>query len=530
MTSKFWNVLKLSPVVFAAIFFSGNSAFAAEKVTSVAELSQEANSIGQVNSVAQYKDVQPSDWAYQALTSLTERYGCISGYPDGTFRGQRTLTRYEFAAALNLCLDRVNELIATSTSGLATQEDLGILQRLQEDFSAELATLRGRVDKVEAKTAELESKQFSTTTKLSGEAVFNISDTLSEKKAGGGDIVDNTTFSDRIRLNFNSSFTGKDLLNVRINAINTEALGTAVTGTNMSRLSIDANSTTPGYNNSAAIDKVSYAFPVGKDIRVKLDAAGGEMYANVDNYNPLFASDSKGTISRYGRFSPIYRQAQGGAGATITYAPKKSPLSLSAAYFSNNANDPASEKGLTDGNYAGLVQLGYKFSDSFNLGLAYAKTQRVGGDNLFQGTGSKSANQPFGTATAKTDLQNYGVQATLKPSKKVTLAGWYGVAQADDLTSTKEADISYWAASLGFQDFLSKGNVLGFIVGQPPKVTGGTGVTKEADTSLHLETLYKVKVNNNVEVTPGLLVILNAENNNNNDPIYVGTVRTTFSF
>jgi len=43
--------------------------------------------------------------------------GCIAGYPDGTYRGNRALTRYEFAAGLNACLDRVNELIAAATSG-----------------------------------------------------------------------------------------------------------------------------------------------------------------------------------------------------------------------------------------------------------------------------------------------------------------------------------------------------------------------------------------------------------------------------
>jgi len=57
------------------------------------------------------------------LQSLVERYGCIAGYPDSTYRGNRALTRYEFAA-LNACLDRVNELIAAATSELVTREDL----------------------------------------------------------------------------------------------------------------------------------------------------------------------------------------------------------------------------------------------------------------------------------------------------------------------------------------------------------------------------------------------------------------------
>ncbi|MGF1589609.1 MAG: S-layer homology domain-containing protein [Pleurocapsa sp.] len=48
--------------------------------------------LAQIPSVSQLSDVRPTDWAYQALQSLAERYGCISGYPDSTYRGDRTLS------------------------------------------------------------------------------------------------------------------------------------------------------------------------------------------------------------------------------------------------------------------------------------------------------------------------------------------------------------------------------------------------------------------------------------------------------
>ena len=70
----------------------------------------ESSELQQVTSVSQLSDVRPTDWAFQALQSLVERYGCIAGYPDGTFRGNRAMTRYEFAAGLNACLDKVTEL------------------------------------------------------------------------------------------------------------------------------------------------------------------------------------------------------------------------------------------------------------------------------------------------------------------------------------------------------------------------------------------------------------------------------------
>ncbi len=131
----------------------------------------------QVNSVSQLSDVKPTDWAFQALQSLVERYGCIVGYPDGTYRGNRALTRYEFAAGLNSCLDRVSELIAAGTTNLITAEDLAIVQKLQAEFGTELSVLRGRVDTLDARTAELEAHQFSTTTKLNAEIIVVVTDT-----------------------------------------------------------------------------------------------------------------------------------------------------------------------------------------------------------------------------------------------------------------------------------------------------------------------------------------------------------------
>jgi Carbohydrate-selective porin, OprB family/S-layer homology domain len=183
--------------------------------------------VAQVTSVSQLSDVRPTDWAFTALQSLVERYGCIAGYPDSTFRGAKALARYEFAAGLNACLDKINEIISAGLADKVSKEDLATLQKLQEEFAAELATLRGRVDALDAKTAKLEEQQFSTTTKLSGLAFFNVTgatasgDVLRETGARnpvtGRPITakatrPNVTFGYYLFLNLNTSFTGKDLL------------------------------------------------------------------------------------------------------------------------------------------------------------------------------------------------------------------------------------------------------------------------------------------------------------------------------
>jgi hypothetical protein len=525
MTKAFWELIKIGPLVVAATFLAANSTLAGEakeQVTGVSQLAQN-DSLGQVTSVSQFSDVQPTDWAFQALQSLVERYGCIAGYPNGTYRGNRALTRYEFAAGLNACLDRVNELIATATSDLVTKEDLATLQRLQEEFAAELATLRGRVDALEARTAELEANQFSTTTKLSGEAIFSLSQAFGDTNADGDDLESNTVFSDRVRLTLNSSFTGTDQLQIRLQGRNTIS-NSGVTGTNMTRLGYDG-----GSNNNVEIDKVNYAFNFGDAIRVKIDATGGELNENVYNFNPDFASSGRGALSRYGRFSPIYRQAGDGAGITVNVNPRGA-LTFSAAYFAQGANiaaNPADGNGLFDGSNTFFGQIGFRPSQALNLGFSYARTyQRT--PNLFQSTGSAFANDPFDGG--RIEANHYGVQATFQPSSQLALSGWGGYTTADDATTgNASADAWYWAASLAVRDLGSRGNVLGVIFGQPPKITGGTNVASETDTSYHLEGLYKMRITDNIQVTPGLLVIFNPEHRNS-DNIYVGTLRTTFSF
>ncbi len=541
MNKLIFKCLRLSPVVLAATFSTAGTAFAEEiksEVTSVSELSaqqqlQADNSMGQVTSVSQFSDVQPTDWAFQALQSLVERYGCIAGYPNGTYRGNRALTRYEFAAGLNACLDRVNELIATATADLVTKQDLATLQRLQEEFSAELATLRGRVDALEARTAELEANQFSTTTKLKGEAIFNLTNAFGDERAGGGDLDSNTTFANRVRLSLESSFTGSDNLQVRLQARNIQP-NSDETGTDMTRLGFDGDN-----GNDVEIDKINYAFDLGP-ARIKIDANGAEVYENINNFNPNFKSSGSGAISRYGRFSPIYRLGDGGAGVTASFEASDN-LTLSAAYLSPNASSPEDPNGAFNGSNAIFGQIDFKPSDSLNIGFTYARAYQNGGDiDLTGSTGSGFAQDPFRDRTDDTAVapatvsNNYGIQAAFKPSSKITVGGWAGLADTTARSGDNDgadADLFYWGAHVGIKDVGRKGNLFGVIFGQPPKVTDNDiAANEDPDTSYHLETLYKFQVNDKIAVTPGLLVIFNPEHNDNNDTIYVGTLRTTFKF
>ncbi|NLQ06797.1 hypothetical protein FLX35_01395 [Cylindrospermopsis raciborskii LB2897] len=539
MTKLFWNVLRVSPVV-AATILSANSVLAnevKEPTTSVAQLS--SDKISQTTSVSQFRDVQPRDWAFQALQSLVERYNCISGYPDGTFRGNRTLNRFEFAASLNACLERVSELIASSTADAVKKEDLATLQRLQEEFSAELATLRGQVDALEARTSELEGNQFSTTTKLKGEVIFGLTQAFGDKVANstgtGADLNSNFTFSDRVRLTLESSFTGKDKLQTRLNASNVTSVsgsGAGGTGTNMTRLGYDGP-TNPA--NSISIDKVNYTFNPFPNLSVKIDAIGADLDDNFEAFNPDFKSSGSGSISRYGRFSPIYRQARGGSGIAVNLKANEA-ITLGAGYYArgnSTASNPAPGNGLFEGDSTIFGQLAFKPNAAVNLGLTYAHVYQQSGG--FSGLSDSTGDTSLSLVDSKTEASNYGVQLNVKPLSNITLGGWVGYTTASTLTGTPaSADVWYWAGNVAIKDFIREGNTLGFVFGQPPKITGirsgGNNVNGETDTSYHLEGLYKIKVSDNILVTPGVLVILDPQHNKNNPNILVGTIRTTFSF
>ncbi|MCH1604652.1 MAG: iron uptake porin, partial [Synechococcus sp. MOX_bin13] len=233
---KLFQQLLVAP---AALGLLATGANAAE--LNINGVSDYAASADQVTSVTQFSDVYPTDWAYQALAGLVETYGCVAGYPNGTFRGNRAMTRFEAAALLNACLDRVTEV---------TDE----LRRLMAEFETELAILKGRVDGLEARVGELEATQFSTTTKLKGYTawVLGALDGIDGKEA--------TTLNYDLRLKLATSFTGKDQLTtvLRSGNFNKSIFGTGLTFVE----------TAMGSKNSVKVGRLFYTFPVGDSLSV----------------------------------------------------------------------------------------------------------------------------------------------------------------------------------------------------------------------------------------------------------------------
>lgn len=486
-----------------------------------------AETMAQVTSVSQLSDVQPTDWAFQALQSLVERYGVIAGYPDGTFRGNRAMTRYEFAAGLNAALDRINELINAGTGGLVSKEDLETLQRLQEEFSAELATLRGRVDALEARTAELEANQFSTTTKLSGEVIFTVADAF-------GDEVDaETVLHDRVRLNFLTSFTGKDLLITRLQAGNVGPSFRNFTGTDEGRFTYD------GFvDNDVRLDRLHYIFPVTDNLKATIMANAGGHHFYADTVNPYLESGGGGTgsLSRFGERNPIYRQGLGGVGAGFNYNFGKS-LRLDLGYLATEGSDPSPGDGLFNGGYSALAQLVFQPTSRLKVGLTYLNSYDSEADRRFNygGTGTEFGNlrlRPLGITNTPVSSNSYGVEASFRLSSNFLIGGWFGYTTAR-LIGFGDADLLNYAVTLTFPDLGKKGNLGAIIVGAEPYLTNLDVPGEpnfEEETPFHIEAFYKYQLTDNIAITPGVIWLTSPNQSENTEDIVIGAVRTTFTF
>jgi hypothetical protein len=522
------SIFKSASVALGATVALSGAAIAEDNSALLSQVDQynESNSFAQVNSVFQLRDVAPSDWAFDALRNLVEKYNCIVGYPDGTFRGNRPLSRYEFAAGLNACMQQIERLIVGGGTDVDAA-DITRLRALVQEFEAELATLGARVDDIEGRVEFLEDNQFSTTTKLSGEVIFTLSDAFGED-----DDYDSfeTAFNNRVRLNFDTSFRedGKDRLRTRLQAGNFDTTfdnileGDAGFDVDMARLGHDASG-----ENDIRITDLHYRFPLGSKTRAYVGTAGLDIDDIFAVNNPYFESSGGGALSRFARRNPATLRGPEGAGAGFNYKFSEK-VTFSALYLADGGDAPSASQsdGLFNGDYSAGAQLAFSPTDAIDLAFTYVNSYSDDAD-LGGGTGSSyTSDNPLGEPT---NFNNFGIEGSFKVSDRFNLAGWVGYTDANGEVSDNSAELWNWSVNAALLDVGGKGNVLGLAFGQPPKLSSDD-IAEEPDTSYLLEAQYRYKLNNNITITPGTYVIFNPNHNDDNDTIWVGAIRTTFKF
>jgi len=550
-TMKLFQKLLLAP---AALGLMAPMAASAADLN-VAGVRQYTTSEEQVTSITQFSDVKPTDWAYQALSNLIERYGCVAGYPSGTYKGGQAMTRYEAAALLNACLDRVTEV---------TDE----VKRLVKEFEKELAVLKGRVDSLEAKVGELEATQFSTTTKLKGQTTFvlgatsfygtylNSRDAYQTNAAGSIPVTPAfaalnygaTTFNYDLRLHLDTSFTGKDLLRTTLRSGN---FGQSAYG-QPSLLFLEAASST---GNTVIVDRLFYSFPMGSELiisagpRVSIDDPG-----MVGIWPSIYPSDTVLDFFTIAGSPTAYNKATIGGGIGFVYSPKFiKGLNFSQNYVSTNANSGNPRAGglfTTGAASTAISQLAYTGSNTPLIGGSYA----IAGAYTFSQNQGPAVSTPLASIAGNAGANTLALSGYWKPAASgfVPSVSW-GVSTTAYKTRGElhNTVTSTWYTGLQWDDAFIKGNAAGMAVGQAPMVTYGAnnvgcpqnGVKHPCapnDSNYVWEWWYKFQVTDNISVTPAIYYISNFLGQEGRQAInpsknadynaFGGLIKTTFKF
>jgi len=480
----------------------------------------------QVTSVNQFSDVKPTDWAYQALSNLVDKYGCVAGYPNGTYKGGQAMTRYEAAALLNACLDRVTE---------QTDE----LKRLLDEFQQELTVLRGRVDGLEKKVGKLEAQQFSTTTKLKGEVnmvMGGVAYTGSAFSRGTGNnnygnnnsstataARNALSFNYDLRLNLNTSFTGKDLLFTRLRAGNWS--NSAFNGTPVNMAALD-KATSYG-TDVVNIDRLYYQFPIGKEFTAIIGPKlrNTEMIAfRPQAYNPEILD-----FFTLAGAPMAYNKATGG-GFGLTW---KQNVKKGNPYLTASANFVSQQSDNGDPNAGGM----FSAYGANNVTVQFGARGNNWGVAALYRYGTCSTSDRRGTPMAATALQcnttltgnnassnNLGLGAFWQPVQtgwipSISLGwGYSGISQSGTVSTNTTtgpntiANVSAaqsWSAMFQWDDAFAKGNSAGFAFGQGVMTTSTRNGIGANDANYAFEWFYRFRVSDNISITPAVFYLSN---------------------
>ena len=383
-----------------------------------------------------FSDVTADDWAYQAVSDLSAQ-GVVEGYPDGTFKGERNMTRYELAQIVARLMAKEDQLNA---------EQQATLDKLAGEYADELANLGVRVSNLEKKVGNIS---------WAGDAKMMYTNNA-EKTA-------KDTYKGRIRLNVKGQVNDATYVQGRIvtNMWFKDAGNNAADdgNTTMDRLFVNHNfgektSVVLGRQDLTVFGGLEYddAFDGAKlaynDGKFDAYAAFGQMNAGTDAQKATDAAfGGLGYDFGVAKLNAAYFNFTGDKAKTaygfdsIWGANLVVPVqdfSVFGEYWDSNAdkNDSAYQAGL------GYSTLDASKPGTFALNVAYNKV----GANAYLGGTTYDASDFFAIAADK-DLKFWNVFGDVVLQKNVTLHGEY----AWDIENTKaDCDDNAWSVSLNY--------------------------------------------------------------------------------
>ncbi len=378
-----------------------------------------------------FSDVTADDWAYQAVSDLSAQ-GVVEGYPDGTFKGERNMTRYELAQIVARLMAKEDQLNA---------QQQATLDKLAGEYADELANLGVRVSDLEKKVGNIS---------WSGDAKMMY--TNNAKKAGEGS---EDTYKGRIRLNVKGQVNDATYVQGRIltNMYFKDA-GKDDGNTTMDRLFVnhsfgDKTSVVLGRQDLTVFGGLEYddAFDGAKlaynDGKFDAYAAFGQLNAGkFDSEDVAFGGlgydfGAAKLNAAYFNFVGLEKKTFDSIWGANLVVPVQD-FSVFGEYWDSNAdkNDSAYQAGL------GYSTLDASKPGTFALNVAYNKV----GANAYLGGVTYDASDFVGAIAADKDLKFWNVFGDVVLQKNVTLHGEY----AWDIKNADGCDDDAWSVSLNY--------------------------------------------------------------------------------
>ena len=491
--------------------------------------------------IRDFSDVYPTDWAYQALSELVETYGCVSGFGDGTFRGNQPMTRFQMAAVLSSCLDSISAKMDMMGEEMSAMEDMETLERLVASFEEELITLKGSVDGLDAKVSELEDSQFSTTTKASFKIATDFTYFASDDmKAKNNTTEDNSglSLSSKAEVKFKTSFTGSDKLTFKIKGdVMSVANDYLVLGNFYDSPSGHTAAEFSGfkYETSLELGGMTANLIFGTDYNdfdgiVGLDTyygGGGfdgygfssvvfsNVGANVSSIATLFGVENPDLEVGFGDFGDA------GAGfdlALLSSDAGKLTASASYAVDGGHAANQMGNKGIfgEDTNYSGSLALNWDGALFGGNDAMFTVAYRYVDHNNILGTivDAKQNDWKFVAGAYITDT--------------LSVSGSYAFGTLDsNLQGVSDDKFAQWMIAANLEDAIFPGNSAGIAYGTTPHQTNNKPKGYKVPTVLEL--YYSFNVNDNLEIPIYLDFISNSASSSDSDAFAIA-VRPTLTF
>jgi len=457
-----------------------------------------------------FADILPSERVYQAIKNLAESYGCVDGYTDGRFIGNRPISRYEAAMLLKACLSKISHL---------TDE----VKALLSHFEAELTLLNSNVDDIDSRVETLKAQSFSATTSLrvnmamllggtrytgagadpvsSGKRNLFLPNAFNGINNGPGFPTDGLNFFYVSRLDLNTSFTGKDLLKVRMEVGNTTNSSFGIN--TATPLSLYAWFFPKGQgDNQIVIQRAYYSFALGEKLSVtagpivRQDEMLGSWPVYYPSNAPLFG------VPWYAGAPAAYNLNQG-AGGAVTYSEKffDSMLAATVMYISRGGNQGNTIQGGIGTENAGAtttVQLGLTGSKWTLTGI-YTHSQ----DNY--ASGNSQGTPSYYSIAVGNPMNSYGIAGfyDFNADNKLIPIINLGAGYNQHMDHYSSRSFSSWLGMM-WKDLIAKGQSFGISTGQPTFLIGNSRGNAD-DGNYFVEAFYSVELTDNITLTPTLL-------------------------